>query len=289
MILKLRAKIRTYGELVMFSHSLFSLPFAAMSMLWAAKGFPSALLMLKILIALLAARTGANAYNRYADRKIDAKNERTKHRHIPAGKVRASEALVLSLVCFAVFELAALSINMLCLLLSPVALLLFFVYSYTKRFTMFCHAVLGTACAGAPVGAWLAVTGRLDFTPFVIGFAVLMWVAGFDILYSMQDIEFDRTHSLYSVAAGFGEKGAGFISAFMHVLAVVTLLMLCPLVGAKTLYVVGVLMCAVLLAAEHLIAKPSKPGAMQWAAYHINQIVAVVFFVFAFADFVLRG
>jgi 4-hydroxybenzoate polyprenyltransferase len=202
-----RAKLWTYGELVMFSHTLFSLPFALIAMFLAAEGLPSFHVFLWSMVALFAGRNGANSLNRWVDASFDAKNPRTKGRHIPSGKVKAREALAIAIACFALFVFAAAQLNRLCLILSPVALLLFIAYSYTKRFTWLCHLVLGITCAGAPVGAWLAVTGSFHYIPILFAVAVTLWIAGFDIIYGTQDFDFDRREDS-SPYPRFGLKGA---------------------------------------------------------------------------------
>jgi len=186
MVLK---KLKSYGELVMFSHTLFSLPFALIAMIWAANGLPSGVTIFWILIALAGARNGANALNRIVDKDIDKKNPRTANRHLPKGLVKDYEVWVIVSLCFLIFVFAAYKLNPLCFMLSPVALFLFIIYSYTKRFTWICHIILGITCGGAPVGAWIAVTGNFALTPIILGAIVTLWVAGFDIIYATQDIE----------------------------------------------------------------------------------------------------
>ncbi len=337
LINKFFGRIKLYGELVMFSHTLFSLPFAMISMLWAVQYLKKDLVMgvsvvfastsavnfinelylrflsviypffqllpplgllFWILVALFAGRNGANAFNRYVDARFDAKNPRTAHRHIPVGSVSKKETLVISAICFAIFEVAAYNINTLCFLLSPLALALFLLYSYTKRFTWLCHVVLGIACGGAPVGAWLAVTGELSIIPFIIGAAVTFWIGGFDILYGTQDIEFDRKEGLSSIPARFGLNGARVIAAGFHLLAISLLVSIYVIfefnifgfhgLNFGPLYLVGLAICAVLLIVEHSQVKPSKKNVMNWVAYHINQIVAIVFFVFSLADLLMH-
>ncbi|MBK5241894.1 MAG: UbiA family prenyltransferase [Clostridium sp.] len=282
MVLK---KIKSYGELVMFSHSLFSLPFALIAMIWAADGLPSAATIFWILVALMGARNGANALNRIVDKDIDRKNPRTANRHMPKGEVKSYEAFGIVLLCFSIFILAAYELNPLCFVLSPVALFLFIIYSYTKRFTWICHIVLGVTCAGAPVGAWLAVTGEFGIAPIILGAVVTLWVAGFDIIYATQDIEFDRKSGLFSIPAKFGLKGSLYISSLFHFITILLLISLYFIMHLGLIYLFGILISAILLALEHYIVSPSNEKKMKLASYNINQVVSVLIFVFTVLDF----
>jgi 4-hydroxybenzoate polyprenyltransferase len=276
LIYKLRQKLTTYGELVMFSHTLFSLPFALMAMMLASNGLPEGRVIFWILVALFAGRNGANALNRYVDATYDAKNPRTQSRHIPAGKVKLKEALYITLFCYMLFVFAAAMLNPLCLWLSPVALMLFTVYSYTKRFTWLCHLVLGVTCAGAPVGAWLAVTGSFDLIPFVLAAVVTLWVAGFDIIYGTQDIAFDRAEGLFSIPARFGLQGALWISRAFHLVMWLLLVSLFFLTPLHTIYLAGVAISGLLLIIEHYMVTPEHQVKMNIASYHINQVISVL-------------
>jgi len=281
-------KLKKYGEMVMFSHTLFSLPFAVMSVLWAGNGLPTATKFFWILIALFAARNGANAVNRIIDSEIDLKNPRTYNRHIPCGIIKKRNAIAFTIILFLIFELAAYKINPLCFFLSPAAIFIFLFYSYTKRFTWFSHLILGIACGGAPVGGWIAVTGKLSLIPFIIGGGVAFWVAGFDIIYSTQDIEFDRKEGLFSIPARFGLRKALIIAAFFHLISIMILFLLRFIISTGFLYDMGILLCAALLLIEHKIVKPSNQGIMNWASYHINQIISIVYLTFSLADFIVK-
>lgn len=271
----------------MFSHTLFSLPFALIAMFLAADGLPPARTAIWILVALFAGRNGANALNRYADAAIDARNPRTASRHIPAGRIKPREALILTILCYVLFVVAAGFLNTLCLLLSPVALALFTLYSYTKRFTWLCHLVLGVTCAGAPVGAWIAVTGSLGFVPLILAAVVALWVAGFDILYGTQDIDFDRKEGLYSIPARFGLRGALWIARFLHTVMWLLLLSLFWLSDLQFVYLGGVAVSGILLIAEHYFVDPLSRVKMNIASYHINQVLSVLLLVTASADIFL--
>ena len=282
MVLK---KLKSYGELVMFSHTLFSLPFALISMIWAADGLPSAATIFWILIALTGARNGANALNRIVDKDIDIRNPRTANRHLPKGLVKYNEALGIVLLCFFIFIIAAYMLNTLCFILSPVALFLFIIYSYTKRLTWICHIVLGITCAGAPVGAWLAVTGKFAITPIILGAIVTLWVSGFDIIYATQDIEFDRKVGLFSIPAKFGLKGALYISSLFHFVMILLLISLHFIMHTGWIYLLGIFISAILLTFEHYIVSPTNEKKMKLASYNINQVVSVLIFIFTMLDF----
>lgn len=263
----------------MFSHTLFSLPFAMIAMFLAAEGLPEIRLFFWILVALFAGRNGANALNRYVDRRYDARNPRTAHRHLPSGAVSSTEALLLTAFCYAVFVGAAAMINPLCLMLSPVALALFTLYSFTKRFTWLCHVILGITCAGAPVGAWLAVRGTFDLVPLWIAALVTCWIAGFDIIYGTQDIAFDRQVGLHSIPARFGLKGALWIARGLHTVMWLGLIGLSWITPLGWPYLIGVLISGLLLVTEHRLVDPSHRKKMNAASYHLNQIISMLLLV----------
>lgn len=280
-------KIKKYGEVVMFSHSLFSLPFAGVALLMAAGGIPEGETIFWILVALLAGRNGANAINRVIDAEIDKKNPRTSNRHIPQGDVKKIEVILLTMILFIIFIFAAYKLNSLCFYLSPVAIGLFLVYSYTKRFTWLCHLVLGVACAGAPVGAWLAVTGEFVLTPFILGAAVAVWIGGFDIIYATQDIEFDRANGLFSIPARFGEKTAMNIVKVAHGCAFVFLLSIYFIEGLGIIYLAGLVIIGFLLMLEHRIVDSKNEVIMKVASYNLNQIISVSYFTFFVLDMII--
>ena len=281
MVLK---KLKSYRELVMFSHTLFSLPFALIGMIWAANGLPSGYTIFWILIALIGARNGANALNRIVDKDYDKKNPRTANRHLPKGLVKNYEVLAIVILCFSIFEIAAYMLNPICFMLSPIALFLFVIYSYTKRFTWICHIVLGITCGGAPVGAWLAVTGKFALAPIILGTVVTLWVAGFDIIYATQDIDFDRKTGLFSIPAKFGLKGALFISSLFHFIMILLLISLYFIMNSGLIYLTGIFISAILLTLEHYIVSPANEKKMKIASYHINKVVSVLIFVFTVLD-----
>ncbi|GAA0736219.1 UbiA-like polyprenyltransferase [Clostridium oceanicum] len=281
-------KIKLYGELVMFSHTLFSLPFAIIAMIWAANGLPKFDTIFWILIALAGARNGANALNRWVDKDIDKKNPRTANRHMPRGLVNSYEVWLIVIFCFSIFLFASYKLNPLCFKLTPIALFLFFIYSYTKRFTWICHVVLGIACAGAPVGAWFAVTGEFNYIPFVLGAVVALWVAGFDIIYGTQDIKFDRENGLFSIPVAFGLKNALIIAAIFHFVMIVLLIALYYILNLTWIYLIGIIISGGLLIIEHYIVSPSNEKKMKLASYNINQIISLIILVFTVSDIFLN-
>lgn len=278
-------RLKKYGELVMFSHTLFSLPFGLIGMIWAADGIPQILDLLWILVALFGARNGANAFNRIADRHIDKKNTRTKDRHLATGEVKVFEAYIIMLVCFFLMAIAAYMLNPLCLILLPFAIAIFVFYAYSKRFTWLCHFILGTACGGAPVGAWIAVTGEIHIMPLILGAAVCFWVAGFDVIYATQDIEFDRKEGLYSIPARFGFKKALWMARASHVMCILCLVVIYIFMPRGIFFGVGIISTVILLFIEHYNVVPENKNRMIFASYHMNQVLSVVFFLFAMLDF----
>ena len=188
------------------------------------------------------------------------------------------------ILCFLIFIIAAYELNPLCFILSPIALFLFIIYSYTKRFTWICHIVLGITCGGAPVGAWLAVTGKFALAPIILGAVVTLWVAGFDIIYATQDIEFDRKSGLFSIPAKFGLKGALYISTLFHFIMILLLISLYFIMHRGYIYLFGIFISAILFALEHYIVSPSNEKKMKIASYNINQVVSVLIFIFTALD-----
>ena len=285
LIKKIGKKINDYGVLVMFSHTIFSLSFALISMLLAGNGKLNFRVIFWILVAFMSARTGANALNRVIDAEIDAKNPRTATRQLPQGLMNKKEILIFVVICFAIMVFAAWQLNTICFILSPIALFLMTIYSYTKRFTWMCHLVLGITSAAAPVGAWLAVTGKISLIPLAMGAANTLWVTGFDIIYGAQDYDFDTKNGIHSIPARFGVKNALHISSVFHVLAVIFLLMvglLAPQLGI--IYYGGLLINMVLFVIQHRLVKPDNLTNVKIASYSINQVISIVFLVTGLLD-----
>ncbi len=282
-------KLKAYAGLVMFSHTLFSKPFGIIAMLMAANGFPPLWLTVWIFVALISARTAANALNRIVDKDIDAKNPRTAGRHMPSGAVKTVEAAILVAVCLVLLVVSAFMISPICVGLLPVPLVLFFVYSFTKRFTWWCHVILGAACACAPLGAWVAVTGGFSWAVIALAAAVMLWVAGFDIIYGAQDVEFDRENNLHSIPARFGVRTALGISSVFHLVAAGLLVYAGILAGLGLIYYIGVGLIAALLVYEHAIVSPTNLKNVTIASYSINQIVSTIFLLFSGADILIKS
>lgn len=285
---KIKNKILDYGTLVMFSHTIFSLSFALISMLIAGNNKLNFATIFWILIAFLGARTGANALNRVIDAEIDARNPRTATRQLPQGLMNKKEIIIFVIICFAIMVFAAWKLNTICLILSPIALFLMIIYSYTKRFTWACHIVLGITSAAAPVGAWLAVTGKISLLPLVMGAANTLWVAGFDIIYGAQDYDFDTTNGIHSIPARFGVKNALLISRVFHVIALSCLFLvglLAPELGI--IYYIGLSIIAVLFVIQHKLVSPDNLKNVKVASYNVNQVISIVFLLAGVIDCLL--
>jgi len=279
-------KLKIVLEMIKFEHTLFALPFALIGMVLAADGWPSGRVFGWILVAMVGARSAAMGFNRLVDRRIDAANPRTASRALPAGLVSPGFVAVFVLASLALLVLAAWRLNPMCVKLVAVAIPVLLGYSFTKRFTWVSHLVLGLALGGAPLGAWIAVTGALAPTPFLITFVVLTWVAGFDVLYALQDEAFDREKGLFSVPARFGTVGALWISAALHGATLAALAAL-PAVypqGLGAAYWVGVAGCAALLAYQHAIVRPGDLSRLNAAFFTANGVLAVWLFAAVVAD-----
>jgi 4-hydroxybenzoate polyprenyltransferase len=271
-------RIIAYGRMVRFSHSLFALPFAFTSAALAARdGGITAWQVLWIVVAMVGARSAAMGFNRLADHWIDARNPRTAGRELPKGVLTRAEVALFVFASAASLVLAAALLNPLCLALSPVALLIVFGYSYTKRFTALSHLVLGLALAVAPVGAWLAIRGSFDRVPLVLALAVLAWVAGFDTIYACQDAEFDRQEGLHSLPARVGIRASLVIARGLHVVAVVLLASLYWLAPLHPLYLLGVAVIAGLLVYEHSLVSPADLSRVM-QAFNLNGWVSLGYF-----------
>lgn len=278
---KLVKKPYEYGKLVMFSHTIFSLSFALVSMVLAADGFPPLPTLFWILICFMGARTGANSFNRVIDAEIDARNPRTADRQIPKGEMKKGEVLLFTAICFLIMLIGAYQLNWLSLLLSPLALFLMIIYPYCKRFTFLCHVVLGLASACAPVGAWIAITGELTIVPILLGVANTLWVAGFDIIYGSQDYDFDTKNGIHSIPSKFGVKNALVIAMVFHIITVISLVLIGFLAPQlNIIYYLGVGIIALLFIFEYRMISPSNLTNANIASYNVNQIVSIVFLTF---------
>ena len=279
---------RTTLEMIKFSHTLFALPFALYSAVLAAEGWPSAATLTKIVIAMVGARSAAMAHNRLADRRIDAANPRTASRALPSGTLSVGFVRTFLVVAIVVFLGAAASLNRLTLLLSPLALGLLLLYAYTKRFTALSHLVLGLCLALAPVGAWIAVRGSVSALPILLGLAVLFWTAGFDVIYSLQDEEFDRRQGLRSIPALLGARGALVVSALFHLAMAVLLLAVWRVSGSGTLLLVGIGATVAALVYQHAIVRPGDLSRVDAAFFTANGFVSIALAACGIADVLAR-
>ena len=281
------SRFRTYMELIKVEHTVFALPFALTAALMAADGFPSLYQVFWITVALFGARTAAMSLNRAIDAEIDAKNPRTAGRHIPRGIVKRSEAFLLAVAGFGVMVFAAYKLNRLALELSPVAIFILTLYSFTKRFTALCHVVLGIAVALAPLGAWVAVRGSIDLPAVILSLSVALWVAGFDIIYALQDVDFDRREGLYSIPARLGEDKALTISRLFHVLTLLGLIYVGFIEKMGFLYYLGLAVSTVLMVKEHVIVARDR-SKIGYAFFNLNGYISLTVFFFTLLDFLWR-
>jgi 4-hydroxybenzoate polyprenyltransferase len=271
-------RVVTFGRMIKFSHSIFALPFALASVVLAARNDLHWTRILWILVAMVGARSAAMGFNRLADQAIDARNPRTAARELPRGVLSRVEVWAFVVVSAATLVVAAAMLNPLCLALSPIALLIVFGYSYTKRFTPLSHLALGLALAVAPVGAWIAIRGSLEAAPVVLGLAVLAWVAGFDIIYACQDVDFDRREGLHSIPARLGLRKALIVSRLFHAVAVALLLALYAIASLHPVYLAGVAAVAGLLAHEHSLVRHDDLSRVDAAFFAVNGWISVGYF-----------
>ena len=302
--------IKNYLSLIKFSHTIFAMPFALIGFFLGLRhiGFLNiedsitphiyrsfldiygiGFLFLLVIVCMITARSAAMAFNRYLDRKWDALNPRTAIREIPKGIITPKNALVFTIVSCIIFIAATFFINRICFLLSPVALAVVLGYSYTKRFTPLCHLVLGLGLSLAPIGAYLAVTGVFHWLPILFSFAVLFWVSGFDIIYALQDEEFDKTNRLYSIPAWLGKEKALRISEFFHLLSAGAVVAAGKFGGFGWLYWIGVLIFGACLIYQHSIVKPNDLRKVNLAFMTTNGIASVVFAIFVIADLFINA
>jgi 4-hydroxybenzoate polyprenyltransferase len=276
--------LSTTLEMIKFSHTLFALPFALLAAVLAADGIPDAATLGKIVLAMIGARSSAMSFNRLADRSLDAANPRTASRALPSGALSARFVWIFFFASSALFFASAASLNRLTLWLSPVALGLVLLYSFTKRFTWLSHLVLGLCLAIAPVGAWIAVRGSFARLPILLGFAVLFWTAGFDVIYALQDEEHDRRAGLFSIPARWGAFRALAISAGFHVLMVVFLVAAWREARGGPLFAAGVALTAAALLWQHAIVRPGDLSRVNAAFFTANGFVSVALAAAGIAD-----
>jgi 4-hydroxybenzoate polyprenyltransferase len=280
-------KLKVFFEMIKFEHTLFALPFAYLGAFLASNGVPRPGKLLWITLAMVGARTAAMSLNRLIDRHIDAINPRTAQRALPAGKLKVTEVYMYTIFSFLLLGYSAYRLNLLALMLMPIAVFFLVLYSYTKRFTWACHFVLGISLGLAPVGAWIGVTGHWALTPILLGVGVVTWVAGFDIVYACQDVEFDRKEGLYSIPAIFGVQRSLEISSFLHVLAPVFFIAVGVVMSMSWLYYIGVVIAIVLLFRQHRLVSAEDLSKIGVAFFDLNGYLSILLFVFSILDLVL--
>jgi len=307
--------VKNYLSLVKFSHTIFALPFALIGFFLATVRNPLNVIsgqwnlnnnivggrdvtsfvwwkgigikFILVLICMVTARSAAMAFNRYLDRQFDAKNPRTAIREIPKGIISADSALRFTIACCLLFVIATYFINPVCFFLSPVALFVVLFYSYTKRFTALCHLVLGLGLSLAPIGAYLAVTGRFDILPVLFSFAVIFWVSGFDIIYALQDVDFDRSQRLHSIPAAMGKKNALHVSELLHLLSAACVIAAGVYGHFHWVYWLGIAVFVGMLIYQHSIVKPDDLRKVNLAFMTANGVASVVFAVLVISDLMI--
>lgn len=276
-----------YLRMIKLSHSVFALPFAFTGAILAASGIPALHQIFWILLAMVGARSGAMGLNRIIDRDIDKLNPRTKNREIPSGKIRIFDAVLFTCISFAIMVFAAYQLNPLCLKLSPVAIGILFLYSYTKRFTWLSHFFLGLAISGAPIGAWIAVRGTFDMEIIPLSIGVIFWLAGFDVLYALQDIDFDKKHGLYSIPQRFGIEKSLILSRLFHSITILMLIATGLIFHLGFVYWIGVILVTGLLIYEHTLIKPDDLSKLDMAFFNMNGYISLTVFMFTFISFII--
>lgn len=280
-------KVRVFLEMIKFEHTIFALPFAYLGAFLAAGGLPDWGDLGWITLAMVGARTAAMSLNRVIDRGLDARNPRTAGRALPRGLLSVGEVMLYAVLSFLLLFWAAANLNPLCVKLLPVAVAVLVLYSYTKRWTWACHFVLGAADGLAPLGAWVAVTGRLDPAGWLLWAAVALWVGGFDVVYACQDYDFDRAHGVHSIPARFGLARGLAIARAMHALAVVALVAVGLVLRLGAWYAAGVLAAAGLLTYEHRLVTPDDLSRLGVAFLNVNGYLSLLMFAFTLLDLFL--
>ena len=277
-------KLKIILEMIKFEHTVFALPFAVMSAFIAADGVPSLAKFSWILVAMVGARSCAMAFNRLADAEFDSMNPRTATRAIPAGLITKSAVWIFTIASAGLLVLAAWQLNPLAFALSPVALAVIMGYSYTKRFTALSHFWLGLSLSISPVGAWIAIQGSFALPPIILCFVVLLWTAGFDIIYACQDVNFDRIHGLRSIPVKLGIRRSLWLSSALHVIAVLLLLGIPLLVELGAFYYIGVGIVVLIFIYEHAIVKPTDLSRVNLAFFTLNGTISLVLMALSIAD-----
>ncbi len=280
-------RILAFGRMIRFSHTLFAMPFALTSVVLVS--FSNRVTLSKLLwiiVAMVGARSAAMGFNRIADREYDARNPRTKNRELPTKKISLAEASAFVSIAALVLVLAAYELNKLCFYLSPVALAVVFFYSFTKRFTWFSHLFLGLGMGLAPLGAWLGIAGKFSLVPIILGLTVVAWGAGFDIVYSCQDLGYDDQVNLYSMPRVLGVSKALNVSSLLHLIAFLLLVSLRFLLPLGNIYVFGLVLVGAMLIYQHTIVKPGDLSKLNFAFFNLNAYLSIGLFLFTLVDVV---
>jgi len=281
------SKIKIILEMIKFEHTIFALPFAFTGALLALGTLPSLYQTIWIIAAMVGARSAAMGFNRWADRAFDARNPRTSMRALPKGLVTPAQVVLFTAVSSVLLVYAAYRLNTLSFILSPIALAIVFFYSYTKRFTFLSHAFLGIAISLAPIGAWIAVTGTLEAPALVLGAAVLFWLLGFDVLYALQDMDFDRKAGLHSIPQRFGTGQSLWISRVAHAITMSALFWLYSLLSLSGDFLAGVIIALCLIIYEHTLVREHDLSKLNMAFFNMNGYISVTIFVFTLLDVLL--
>jgi 4-hydroxybenzoate polyprenyltransferase len=287
--MKLMGKLRIYLEMIKFQHSIFALPFAYLGAFLAQMRVPSFITIFWITLAMVGARTFAMSLNRLIDIEIDSHNPRTAERALAKRLLSPFNVVLFSLFSLCLFLLAVYNLAPLCRYLWPVVVIPFVVYPYTKRFTCLSHFVLGLCLGMAPIGAWIAVTNTISLEPFLIGGAVLLWVAGFDIIYAIMDIDFDRQKGLFSVPAKFGVKKSLTLTKLLHVASIAILIWLGIRLSLGLFYFAGIVVTAILLIYENSLIKPDDLSRLNLAFFTMNGVISIVLFSFVAFEVIFGG
>ena len=274
-------------KLIKFSHTVFSVPFAVMSAFIAAEGMPGKIQLLLILGALVMARSCAMSFNRLVDAKYDILNPRTSYRIQLQGLIGKTNLWFFTISCTILFIVFAGMLNRLSLLVSPLAILIIFGYSYTKRFTNLSHLVLGLSLALSPIGAWIGITGDIAVTPFILALAVFLWTAGFDIIYACQDLQHDKKTGLHSIPKKMGIKNALLLSSVLHAFMVIVLFLFMYFTNLNTIYFGGVCFVGIMLFYEHTLIKPHDLSRINIAFFTVNGIISMVLMAVTLVDILI--
>lgn len=277
-------KIRVYFEMIKFEHSIFALPFAYLGAFLSQRKVPDFIILLWITVAMIGARSFAMALNRWIDMEIDRHNPRTSERALPKGLISVPKTVLFSLISLGIFLLAVYNLAPVCRYLWPFVVIPFVVYPYTKRFTWLSHFVLGLCLGLAPIGAWIAVTNTYSLEPFLFGAAVLLWVAGFDVLYAVQDIDFDRRHGLFSIPVRFGISKSLAFTKLLHAVSIGLFALSGSRLHLGVFYFAGVVIAAALLAYENSLIKPNDLSKLNVAFFTMNGVISVIMFCFVVID-----